>query len=436
MSSMLLQKIKDKTAQIAIVGLGYVGLPLAVQKAKAGFNVIGIERRKERVDMVNQGKTYISDIADKELMNVVKAGKLRATQSFTPISKIDIICICVPTPLTNHKEPDTQYIEYVINEMLPHLHKNQLIILESTTYPGTTEEVILPRVQNAGFKIGKDFYLAFSPERIDPGNKTYHLANTPKIVGGVTPKCTQIARALYRQVIQGKIHTVSSPRVAEMEKLLENVFRNVNIALVNELTILCGRMGIDIWEVIEAAKTKPYGFMPFYPGPGLGGHCIPVDPFYLAWKAKEYSFNTRFIELAGEINDKMPYYIIERVTRILNQQNKCINGANILILGVAYKKNIKDLRESPVLKIINLLEKEEAKITYNDPYVSAFTLHKKRYQSIHLSDETIYNQDLVIITTDHSLYDYQKIVDSAKSIFDTRNATRNIKEGREKIHLL
>ncbi len=436
MSSILLKKIKDKTAQIAIVGLGYVGLPLAVQKAKAGFNVIGIERKKERVDMVNQGKTYISDIVGKDLKNVVKAGKLKATQSFIPISKVDIVCICVPTPLTNHKEPDTQYIENVANKMLPHLHKNQLIILESTTYPGTTEEVILPKIEKAGFKIGKDFYLAFSPERIDPGNKKYHLANTPKIVGGVTPKCTQLARALYQQVVEEKIYTVSSPKVAEMEKLLENVFRNVNIALVNELTILCQRMGINIWEVIEAAKTKPYGFMPFYPGPGLGGHCIPVDPFYLAWKAKEYSFNTRFIELAGEINDRMPYYIVERVTKILNQQNKCINGANILILGVAYKKDIKDLRESPVLKIINLLKKEEAKIKYNDPYVPAFTLNQKRYQSINLSDETIYNQDLVIITTDHSLYDYEKIVNSAKLIFDTRNATKNIKEGREKIHLL
>ena len=436
MPSLLLKKIKDKTAKIAIVGLGYVGLPLAVQKAKAGFSVIGIERKRERVDMVNKGKTYIPDIVGDELKNVVKEKKFKATQSFNSISEVDIICICVPTPLTKHKEPDTQYIESVTDKMLPYLHKNQLIILESTSYPGTTEEIILPKIQNAGFKVGKDFYLAFSPERIDPGNKKYRLTNTPKIVGGVTPKCTQLAEALYKQVIKEKIHKVSSPKVAEMEKLLENVFRNVNIALVNELTILCQRMGVSIWEVIEAAKTKPYGFMPFYPGPGLGGHCIPVDPFYLAWKAKEYSFNTRFIELAGEINDNMPYYIVERVTKILNQQKKCISDANILILGVAYKKDIGDIRESPVLKIIELLEKGGANTKYNDPYVSSFSLKEKEYRSVKLDDTVVEKQDLVIITTDHSLYDYQKIVNSARLIFDTRNATKNIKEGREKIYLL
>jgi len=433
---LLLKKIKDKTAKIAIVGLGYVGLPLAVQKAKAGFSVIGIERKKERIDMVNKGETYIPDIVGNDLKNVVKEKKLKATQSFNCISEVDIICICVPTPLTNHKEPDIQYIENVTNKMLPYLHKNQLIILESTTYPGTTEEIILPKIQSAGFKVGKDFYLAFSPERIDPGNKKYHLTNTPKVVGGVTPKCTQLAGALYKQVIQEKIYTVSSPKAAEMEKLLENVFRNVNIALVNELTILCQRMGINIWEVIEAAKTKPYGFMPFYPGPGLGGHCIPVDPFYLAWKAKEYSFNTRFIELAGEINDNMPYYVVERVTKILNQQKKCISDANILILGVAYKKDTGDLRESPVLKIIELLEKGGANIHYNDPYVPSFSLKGKKYRSVKPDDTVIEKQDLVIITTDHSVYDYQKIVNSARLIFDTRNATKNIKRGREKIHLL
>lgn len=436
MSPKLLQKIQNKTAKIAVIGLGYVGLPLAVQKAKAGFTVIGIERKRERVDMVNKGKTYIPDVVNDDLEKVVKNGKLKATQSFNPISEVNVICICVPTPLTKNKEPDTQYIENVTKRMLPYLHKDQLIILESTTYPGTTEEIILPKIQNMGLNVGKDFYLAYSPERIDPGNKKYYLSNTPKVVGGVTPSCTQLAKVLYQQIVQEKIHTVSSPKVAEMEKLLENVFRNVNIALVNELTILCERMGINVWEVIEAAKTKPYGFMPFYPGPGLGGHCIPVDPFYLAWKAKEYAFNTRFIELAGEINDMMPYYVVERTARILNQQKKCLNGAAILILGVAYKKDVGDLRESPALKIIALLEKEGAIINYNDPYVPLFKLNGKEYRSVELNNSEIGKNDLILITTDHTVYDYQKIVNKAKLVFDTRNATKSVKVGREKVHLL
>ena len=430
------EKIANKTAKVSVIGLGYVGLPLAVQKAKAGFSVIGIERKKERVDMVNKGITYLATILGDELEKVVKKGRLKATQDFAPIAEVDIVCICVPTPLTKNKEPDTQYIESVIDKMLPYLHQDQLIILESTTYPGTTEEVVLPKIKDAGFKIGKDFYLAYSPERIDPGNKKYHLNNTPKVVGGVTPKCTQLAKALYQKIIEEKIRTVSSPRVAEMEKLLENVFRNVNIALVNELAILCYQMGINIWEVIEAAKTKPYGFMPFYPGPGLGGHCIPIDPFYLSWKAKEYSFNTRFIELAGEINERMPYYVVERVTKILNRQKKCLKGTSLLILGVAYKKDVGDLRESPVLKIINLLEKESTNIWYNDPYVPSFNLESKEYKSVNLDSPTIEKQDLVLITTDHTSYDYQKIVDNARLVFDTRNATKNVKDGREKIHLL
>ena len=436
MFTSLWRKIRSKTARIAVIGLGYVGLPLAVQKAKAGFRVIGIERKKERVDMINAGKSYLPDIVDDELEKVVKGGKLRATQDFAPVAEMEVISICVPTPLTKNKEPDTQYIERVTDKIVPHLHRGQLIILECTTYPGTTEEIVLPKIEKGGLKVGKDVYLAYSPERIDPGSKNYQLSNTPKVVGGITPECSRLAKALYQKIIKEKIHIVSSPKIAEMEKLLENVFRSVNIALVDELTILCHRMGINIWEVIEAAKTKPFGFMPFYPGPGLGGHCIPVDPFYLAWRAKEYSFNTRFIELAGEINDRMPYYITERITKILNEEKKCLKGAKIFILGVAYKKDVGDLRESPVLKIITLLEKEGVNIQYNDPYILSFTLNNQEYYSLELDEATLRKQDLVLITTDHSSYDYAGIAAWARLIFDTRNATKDLKTDREKINLL
>jgi len=436
MFTSLWRRIRNKKARIAVIGLGYVGLPLAVQKAKAGFKVIGIERKKERVDMVNAGESYLPDIVDDELEKVVKEGKLRATQDFAPVAKMDVISICVPTPLTKNKEPDTQYIESATDKIVPHLHRGQLIILECTTYPGTTEEIVLPKIEKGGLKVGKDVYLAYSPERIDPGSKNYHLSNTPKVVGGITPECSRLAKALYQKIIKEKIHIVSSPKIAEMEKLLENVFRSVNIALVDELTILCHRMGINIWEVIEAAKTKPFGFMPFYPGPGLGGHCIPVDPFYLAWRAKEYSFNTRFIELAGEINDRMPYYITERITKILNEEKKCLKGAKIFILGVAYKKDVGDLRESPVLKIITLLEKEGVNIQYNDPYILSFTLNNQEYYSLKLDEATLRKQDLVLITTDHSSYDYAGIAAWAGLIFDTRNATKDLKTNREKINLL
>ncbi len=430
------KKLKDRKARIAVIGLGYVGLPLAVEKAKAGFEVIGIERKKERVNMVNRGKNYVPDIIDAELEKVVREGKLRATQDFEAVSKVDVICICVPTPLTKNKEPDIQYIEAVTERLIPYFHKGQLIVLESTTYPGTTQEVILPKLQRNGLKVGEDFYLAYSPERIDPGNKKYRMNNISKVVGGVTKKCTHLARTLYEQVVKEKVYSVSSPRVAEMEKLLENIFRSVNIALVNEMTLLCNRMGINIWEVIEVAKTKPYGFMPFYPGPGLGGHCIPVDPFYLAWRAKEYDFNTRFIELAGEINDQMPYYVVERMTKILNEHKRCLNGAKILILGITYKKDVGDLRESPALKIIKLLEKEGADIFYHDPYISSFLLQGKKYNSVKLADDFIGKADIILITTNHSSYDYEKITKKANLIFDTRNATRHVKGDREKIYLL
>lgn len=430
------KKLREREAKIAVIGLGYVGLPLAVEKAKAGFTVVGIERKKKRVDMVNQGKNYIPDVINLELERVVEEGKLRATQDFEVISKVDVICICVPTPLTKNKEPDVQYIQGVTDKFIPYLRKEQLIVLESTTYPGTTEEVILPRLQRKDLKVGEDFYLAYSPERIDPGNKKYRMNNIPKVVGGITKRCTYLARVLYEQVVKEKVYSVSSTRVAEMEKLLENVFRNVNIALVNEMTLLSNRMGINIWEVIEAAKTKPYGFMPFYPGPGLGGHCIPIDPFYLAWKAKEYDFNTRFIELAAEINNRMPYHIVDRLSRVLNEHRECLNGSKILILGVTYKKNIGDLRESPVLKIIQLLEEEKAKVSYHDPHIPNFLFQNRRYESVKLRKDAIRSADLVLISTDHDFYNYEEIVEEAKLVFDTRNATRNVTRGRDKIHLL
>jgi len=430
------KKLRERKAKIAVIGLGYIGLPLAVEKAKAGFTVVGIERNKKRVDMVNQGKSYISDVISVELERIVREGKLGATQDFEVISKMDVICICVPTPLTKNKEPDIQYIQGVTDKFIPYLRRGQLIILESTTYPGTTEEVILPRLQRRDLRVGEDFYLAYSPERIDPGNKEYRINNISTVVGRITKRCTHLSRILYEQVVKEKVYSLSSARAAEMEKLLENVFRNVNIALVNEMTLLYNRMGINIWEVIEAAKTKPYGFMPFYPGPGLGGHCIPIDPFYLAWKAKEYDINTRFIELAGEINDQMPYYVVERITRILNEHKRCLNGAKILILGITYKKDVADLRGSPALKIIKLLEKEEANIFYHDPYVSSFLLQEKQYNSVRLTDEFIEKTDIILIATDHSSYDYEKITKKANLIFDTRNATRNVEDNREKIYLL
>ncbi len=430
------KRLRNRQAKIAVIGLGYVGLPLAVEKAKAGFMVVGIEKKKRKVDMVNQGESYIPDIIDLDLERVVKQKKLRATQDFEIISEVDVICICVPTPLTKNKEPDTQCIEAAARQLTRYFHKGQLVVLESTTYPGTTEEMILPRLQRGGLKVGEDFYLAYSPERIDPGNKEYRMSNISKVVGGVTEKCTYLTRILYEQVVKEKVYSVSSPRVAEMEKLLENIFRNVNIALVNEMALLCNRMGINVWEVIEAAKTKPYGFMPFYPGPGLGGHCVPIDPFYLAWKAKEYDFSTRFIELAAEINNRMPYYVVDRVRQLMNKHKRCLNGAKVLILGVTYKKNVGDIRESPVLKIIELLEEEKAQVCYHDPYISSFFLQSRKYESIKLSKGALKRADIVILATDHSSYQYEEIAQEAKLVFDTRNATGNVKNSREKIYLL
>jgi len=422
----LLERIKLRQARIAVIGLGYVGLPLAVEKAKAGFQVVGIERKKERVDKVNQGENYIPDILADDLAEVVSQGKLWATQEFSVISDVDVITVCVPTPLDKNKQPDTSYIEGVVDQSLPFLHPGQLIVLESTTYPGTTEEVILPRVESQGLKVGQDIFLAFSPERVDPGNKRYKTKNTPKVVGGVTPACTKVAKALYEQVLEGEVFPVSSPRVAEMTKLLENVFRIVNISLVNELALLCEKMEIDIWEVIEAAKTKPFGFMPFYPGPGLGGHCIPLDPFYLSWKAKEYDFTTRFIELAGQINDAMPYHVVERAMELLNERGKPLKGSRVLLLGMAYKRDIDDLRESPALKVARLLLSHGTKLSYHDPYIPKIDVPGLQFESIPLTPANLAAQDLVIVTTDHTNVDYQQVVEHAPLIFDTRNATRGL----------
>jgi UDP-N-acetyl-D-glucosamine dehydrogenase len=422
----LLQRIEKRQARITVIGLGYVGLPLAVEKAKAGFTVIGLDRNPERVAWVNRGENYIPDVLAGELAEVVKIGKLQATQAFSVIKDSDVVAICVPTPLDKNKQPDTTYVEGVVDQSLPYLHKDQLVVLESTTYPGTTEEVILPKIESRALKVGEDIFLAFSPERVDPGNKHYKTKNTPKVVGGVTPACTEIAATLYEQVLEGKVCRVSSPRAAEMAKLLENVFRIVNISLVNELAQLCERMRIDVWEVIEAAKTKPFGFMPFYPGPGVGGHCIPLDPFYLSWKAKEYDFTTRFIELAGQINDGMPYYVIDQVTRLLNRAGKPLTGAKILLLGMAYKEDVDDLRQSPAMKIAHLLLDRGVDLSYHDPYIATIDQENIALQSVELTEESLQEQDLVVITTAHSNVDYRKVVEASRMVYDTRNAIRDV----------
>ncbi len=431
----LLEKINNKTAKVGVVGLGYVGLPLAVEKANAGYETIGFDVQEKKVESVNAGKNYIGDVVDEELNKLVKDGTLRATADFSFVKDVDTICICVPTPLDLYKQPDLSYVVSSTKSVAQYLHKGMLVILESTTYPGTTEEVLKPILEESGLKCGKDFFLAFSPERVDPGNKQYNTKNTPKVVGGCTEECTEVAAALYRNILEGDIHTVSSPAVAEMEKILENTFRNINIGLANEMAILCNRMGIDVWEVIDAAKTKPYGFMPFYPGPGLGGHCIPLDPFYLEWKAKEYDYHTRLIETSGEINDSMPEFVLDNVMKILNKNKKALNGAKVLLMGVAYKNDIDDYRESPAFKVIELLEKNGADLMVNDPYCPVSKYKDKTYHSVDWK-EVIDESDIVIITTNHSCYDYESIVARAKVVYDTRNATKDVINNREKIYKL
>jgi UDP-N-acetyl-D-glucosamine dehydrogenase len=440
---------KGAQLKVAIIGCGYVGLPLALRFAEAGHKVTGFDTDPVKVNMLNAGKSYIEHIQQTKIQQFVNSRHFSATTDFARLREADAIIICVPTPLDERREPDLSYVEQTAISIYPHLQKGQLVVLESTTYPGTTEELVLPILEKSGLRcpitagpenenVPADFFLAFSPEREDPGNKQFGLAQIPKVVGGVNPPSGRAAQSLYAQVV-ARVVPVSSTRAAEMAKLLENIFRCVNIALVNELKMLSLRMGIDIWEVIDAAATKPFGFMPFYPGPGLGGHCIPVDPYYLSWKAREYDFSTRFIELAGEVNTAMPYHVVDAVAAALNNHKKSLKGAKILILGVAYKKDVDDLRESPTLKIMQLLQQRGVQLDYNDPYFPK--LHKMRHynyenmKSVPLSAQTISGYDAVIVATDHSSYDYAAIVDAAKLVIDTRNATRRVMRQREKIVL-
>jgi UDP-N-acetyl-D-glucosamine dehydrogenase len=434
--TILAEKIMNKSAVVGVVRLGYVGLPLAIESAKSGFNVIGFDVQEKKVRMINEAVNYIGDIVDNDLKDLVFEGRLKAVVDFNFVSKVDIILICVPTPLDKYQQPDISYVKKSTEAVADFLHKDMIVILESTTYPGTTEELIRPILeQRSGFICEEDFYLAFSPERVDPGNSIYKTKNTPKVVGGIGTKSSVIAEKFYKSVLEGEVITVSSPRVAEMEKILENTYRNINIGLINEMAIICKKMNVDIWEVIDAAKSKPYGFQAFYPGPGLGGHCIPLDPYYLTWKAREYDYHTRLIETAGEINNYMPRYIVERSCEILNRFNKPLNKSNILILGIAYKSDIDDYRESPALKVIEIFQKQGAEVYFYDPYISEYTFKGKKYRGVELTEDILDKSDLVVITTDHKKYDYSFIQENSKMIFDTRNAMKNLK-GRQNIELL
>jgi UDP-N-acetyl-D-glucosamine dehydrogenase len=420
----LLKKIESKTARVGIVGLGYVGLPLAVEFAEAGFTVTGIDIDKKKVAALNRGESYIQDIPTAVLAPLVKAGKLKGATDFGSVATLDTINICVPTPLRKTKDPDMSYIVNACQEIAKHFHPGMLVILESTTYPGTTNELMLPMFERADLKVGEQFFMCFSPERVDPGNANFQTRNIPKVVGGITPACTQIGAAFYRQALETVV-PVSSTRVAEMVKLLENTFRMINIGLVNEMAMLCDRMGINVWEVIDAAATKPFGFMPFYPGPGLGGHCIPIDPFYLSWKTKQAGIEARFIELAGYVNGNMPHFVVDKIQNALNDHSKPLKGSHVHLLGVAYKREIDDVRESPALDIIHLLGKHGAKVTYSDPFVPH--LHADgavpEMAAIDVEQGTR-EADCVVIVTDHKIFDYPRIVERAKLIVDTRNALK------------
>jgi UDP-N-acetyl-D-glucosamine dehydrogenase len=428
----ILAKIENKQAVVGVVGLGYVGLPLAVEKAKAGFKVIGFDVQQSRVDLVNQAQNYIGDVVNEDLEEIVKSGLLEATTDYARITEVDAVAICVPTPLDHHQQPDTSYVESSSKEIAKFAREGMLVVLESTTYPGTTEEIVVPALTEKGLVCGETVFVAYSPERVDPGNKQFKTKNTPKVVGGVTQNCTRVASALYRAVLEGDVFEVSSPAVAEMEKIFENTFRHINIALANEMAILCEKMGIDVWEMIDAAKTKPYGFMAFYPGPGLGGHCIPIDPFYLTWKAREYNYHTRLIELAGEINNSMPELVVDRMMRILNQDGKALRGSKVAVLGVAYKKDIDDVRESPVLDILSILDKEGADYHVVDPFVPAFRLIDKKIETVALTEELLTSADLVLISTDHTTFDYEMIANNSRVVFDTRNALKEIEKKPER----
>ena len=424
----LTRKIADKSARIGVIGLGYVGLPLAVEFVGAGFDVTAIDLDQRKVEAINQCRSYIKDVPGEAVRSAVESGKLHATTDYRALREVDTISICVPTPLRKTKDPDISYIVSATESIADNFRPGQLIVLESTTYPGTTDEVILPRLSTGGHTVGEDFFLAFSPERVDPGNPHYHTGNIPKVIGGVTPVCGELAVALYSTVIE-KIVPVSSTSTAEMVKLLENTFRAVNIGMANELAIMCAKLGIDVWEVIDAAATKPFGFMPFYPGPGLGGHCIPVDPHYLSWKLKTLDYKARFIELASEINTDMPNYVLDLVADALNDNSKAIRGSRVLVLGVTYKRDVEDVRESPAIDIINLLKSKGAQVDYHDPY--ALTLQviegQPHLQSIpELTDTTLGSYDAVLITTDHTLYDWRWIAETSQLLVDTRNATKGL----------
>ena len=433
----LIKKIENHEIVVGVVGLGYVGLPLAVEKAKAGFKTIGFDVQQEKVDLVNQGHNYIGDVVDDDLVELVNAKQLSATSDFSFVKDVDFIAICVPTPLDSHQQPDISYVKDSTIAISKHLKPGTMVVLESTTYPGTTEELIKPILEEgSGLTCGEDFYLGFSPERVDPGNKQFKTKNTPKVVGAIGKDATEVIAKMYREVLVGDVHEVSSPAVAEMEKILENTYRNINIGLVNELAILCDRMNISLWEVVDAAKTKPYGFQAFYPGPGLGGHCIPLDPYYLTWKAREFGFHTSMIEASMMINDKMPEYCVDRAAKVLNRAKKALNGSKVLVLGVAYKADIDDYRESPAIDVIEILQREGADVDFFDPYIPKFRAHGKEYVGIaDISPEAIASYDIVFVAAAHTNVDYDMIEQNANAIFDSKNAMKDVKN-RDKIEVL
>ena len=438
MKETLLTKIRNKEIIVGVVGLGYVGLPLAVEKAKAGYKTIGFDVQDKKVEMCNRGENYIGDVVNEDLEEIVKSGMFSATTDFSFIKDVDFVAICVPTPLDEHQQPDISYVESSTREVSKYLKKGSMVVLESTTYPGTTEDLLRPILEEgSGLVCGEDFYLGFSPERVDPGNLIYKTKNTPKVVGAIGKDATEVISEMYRHVLEGEIFEASCPKVAEMEKILENTYRNINIGLVNELCMLCDKMGISMWEVIDAAKTKPYGFQAFYPGPGLGGHCIPLDPYYLSWKAREYGFHTSMIESSMMINDNMPSYCVDRAARVLNGHKKSLNGSRILVLGVAYKQDIDDYRESPALRVIDKLNETGAEVVWYDPWISEYYTHDGRFFTgeKELTKELIESADLVMVTTAHTNVDYDFVQQNAKAIFDTKNAMKNVKN-RENIELL
>lgn len=431
----LKKKIESYSAKVGVIGLGSVGLPLAVELGKVGFEVSGIDISREKVSLVEAGKSDIQGVSEFEVAGLKAVGKLRATQDYTVIKQMDVVVVCVPTPLNKTRDPDVSFILSAFQEIANRLHSGQLILLESTTYPGTTQELILPLLEESGLKVGKEFFLAFSPERVDPGNKVYTLNNTPKVVGGITSNCTEMAGCFYQQVVS-QVVPVSSSQTAEMVKLLENTFRSVNIALVNEVALMCDRLGTDVWEVIDAAATKPFGFMGFYPGPGLGGHCIPIDPHYLAWKLRTLNFHSRFIELASEITRSMPAHVVGKVGEVLNSFEQSLKGSSILVLGVTYKPDVGDIRESPAIDILEMLLEKGARVFYHDPFVNRILVNDLEMESVILTEERIIDADCLVIATDHSTYDFSWIVHHSRCVVDTRNATKGVSEVGEKVFKL